>query len=36
LRTAKRDTEKMLAAGYIHSVRDGGKGWFESKGEHYE
>lgn len=29
LRTAKRDTEKMLAAGYIHSVRDGGKGWFE-------
>lgn len=36
LRTAKRDTEKMLAAGYIHSVRDGGNGWFESKGEHYE
>jgi transcriptional regulator with XRE-family HTH domain len=36
LRTAKRDTEKMLAAGYIYSVRDGGKGWFESTGEHYE
>jgi hypothetical protein len=29
LRTAKRDTEKMLAAGYIHSVRDGSNGWFE-------
>lgn len=32
LRTAKRDTEKMLAAGYIHSVRDGGNGWFEGNG----
>ena len=36
LRTAKRDTEKMLAAGYIHSVRNGGKGWFELKGERHE
>lgn len=29
LRTAKRDTERLLAAGYIRSVRDGSNGWFE-------
>lgn len=29
LRTAKRDTERLLATGHIRSVRDGGNGWFE-------
>lgn len=36
LRTAKRDTEKLIAAGIIHSVRAGGTGWFEWSGESYQ
>lgn len=33
LRTAKRDTEKLMAAGIIGSVRAGGTGWYELRGE---
>ena len=29
LRTAKRDTERLLATGHIHSVRKGRMAWFE-------
>ncbi len=36
LRTAKRDTEKLLAAGYIHTMREGGRCWFELTGEYHE
>jgi len=36
LRTAKRDTEALIAEGFIVSVRSGGTGWFEWTGEMYE
>ena len=36
LRTAKRDTETMIAEGFIVSVRSGGTGWFEWTGEPYD
>jgi hypothetical protein len=36
LRTAKRDTEALIAAGLIVSVRSGGTGWFEWTGKAYE
>lgn len=32
LRTAKRDTQGLMDAGIIRSVRAGGTGWFEPKG----
>lgn len=32
LRTAKRDTQGLIDAGIIRSVRAGGTGWFELKG----
>jgi transcriptional regulator with XRE-family HTH domain len=35
LRTAKRDTEALIAEGFIISVRSGGTGWFEWTGESY-
>jgi len=35
LRTAKRDTEALIAAGLAYSVREGGTGWFEWTGEDY-
>jgi hypothetical protein len=36
LRTAKRDTEALIAKGFIASMRSGGTGWFEWTGESYE
>jgi hypothetical protein len=33
LRTAKRDTEKLIAAGIVCSVRKGGTGWYELRRE---
>ena len=36
LRTAKRDTEALIAAGLVYSVRSGGTGWFEWTGEPYD
>jgi transcriptional regulator with XRE-family HTH domain len=36
LRTAKRDTEALIAEGFIVSVRSGGTGWFEWTGESYD
>jgi hypothetical protein len=35
LRTAKRDTEALIAMGLVYSVRLGGTGWFEGTGETY-
>ncbi len=36
LRTAKRDTEKLISGGLAHPVREGGTGWFKWTGEAYE
>ena len=36
LRTAKRDTEALIAEGFIVSVRSGGTGWFKWTGEPYD
>ena len=36
LRTAKRDTETLVAAGLVCSMRSHGTGWFEWTGEAYD